>query len=267
MKQLLIMGIGFFLILMFLMYFGQRSLIYLPSKESPSRRIYGANDMEAVTLKTEDDLQLLSWYKPAKKGLPTLLYLHGNAGHIGYRMPLIRQFLNKGMGVLLLGYRGYGGNEGQPSETGLYQDGQAAVQFLQTRGVALSQLVLYGESLGTGVATKLAESYKICGIILQTPYTSLAALARYHYPWIFIKPWDRFDSLSRMSAINAPLLILHGTDDNIVPVSQAHTLYQAANEPKRLEIYDKGSHLDLWNHKTFVNDVVNFITTHCSQPQ
>ncbi|KTD20191.1 alpha/beta hydrolase [Legionella londiniensis] len=264
-KQLLIMGVLIVIILMFFMYIWQRHLIYLPSKERPKPKDYQASDMEVIAIHTEDGLTLNSWYKAAREGRPTILYLHGNAGHIGFRIPLVRRFMNEGIGVLLLEYRGYGGNKGSPSEQGLYQDGQAAVKFLQMQGVKAQKLVLYGESLGTGVAIKLALETQACALILQTPFTSLADLARYHYPWMVIKPWDRFDSLKRIAEIKAPVLVLHGKRDQIVPYEQGLALYQKANEPKELKAYEHGHHLNLWNYKTFAEDVIGFIEMHCAR--
>jgi uncharacterized protein len=258
--------ITFFLILFaffLLIYVSQRQLIYFPVKERPSRQIFHAEDMQEISLHTADNLRLNAWYKPATSQQPTLLYLPGNAGHIGFRMPLARQFLAAGFGVLLLEYRGYGGNKGRPTEQGLYNDGRAAMQFLQQQGVHASHLALYGESLGSGVATKLATEFPICALVLQSPFTSLSAIARYHYPWIPIKPWDRFDSLARISSIKAPLLILHGKQDRIVPFSEGLALFHAANEPKRFVPFANKGHNNLWNNY-FVNTIKKFIKTHCS---
>ncbi|KTD07602.1 alpha/beta hydrolase [Legionella jamestowniensis] len=262
-KQLLFISMTVFAIASLLIYFLQRNLIYFPAKEVPSRSVFQAEDMQVVKIHTADGLELMSWYKPAAAGKPTILYLHGNAGHIGYRMPLVRQFLAAGFGVLLLEYRGYGGNKGQPREQGLYYDGQAGLEFLQQQGVSLQQTILYGESLGTSVATYLGAKSKVCAVVLQSPYTSMTQVARYHYPWVFIAPWDKFDSLSRISQIKSPLLILHGESDTIVPSQQARILFEHANEPKFLiNLPDRG-HNDLWDNG-FVNRIVAFIGTNCA---
>ncbi|WP_331712929.1 alpha/beta hydrolase [Legionella spiritensis] len=229
----------------------------------PSRKIFHAEAMQVVKLVTKDGLTLQSWYKAANPGKPTLLFLHGNAGHIGFRMPMANQWLAAGYGVLLLEYRGYGGNPGHPGEQGLYLDGIAAMAFLKEQGVTPSSTVLYGESLGTGVATYLAINYPVCAVILQSPFTSLPALARVHYPWIMIQPWDKFDSLSRIADIQAPLLILHGRNDAIVPYQQGVELFARAREPKLfVELPGKG-HNDLWD-QTFVNDILRFIKANCT---
>ncbi|MDI9819516.1 MULTISPECIES: alpha/beta hydrolase [unclassified Legionella] len=228
----------------------------------PSRQIFAAEDMEQIIIPTLDGLKLHSWYKPAAANKPTILYLHGNAGHIGYRMPLAREFITAGFGVLLLEYRGYGGNQGQPSEKGLYLDGRAAMQYLQQQGIVPSRTVLYGESLGTGVAIYLANLTPVCAVVLQSPYTSMASVARYHYPWVFIAPWDKFDSLSLIADIHSPLLLLHGINDRIIPYNQSVTLLARANEPKELIGFPHRGHNDLWS-KDFADKILEFLNTHC----
>lgn len=252
------------MIVFIIMYVSQRHLIYHPSPQVPHLPEYHANDMTVITLHTQDNLELMSWYKPAINNQPTVLYLHGNAGHIGYRMHLARQFINAGLGVLLLEYRGYGGNKGRPSEQGLYKDGQAALTFLNQQGIKPEKLILYGESLGTGVATELASKHAVCAVILQAPYTSLIALAHFHYPLIFLKPWDKFDSLARIQAINAPLLVLHGEQDNVVPYKEGLTLFNAANEPKKMITFRNLDHHNLWDTPDFSREVLQFINSHCN---
>ncbi|WED43033.1 alpha/beta hydrolase [Legionella cardiaca] len=261
-KQLLLISIFIMLASFLIIYFFQRNLIYFPAKEVPSRQIFHADDMQVIELLTEDGLTINAWYKPALPNKPTVLYLHGNAGHIGYRMPLVRQFLRAGFGVLLLEYRGYGGNKGQPSEQGLYNDGHAALHFLLQTGVAAHSIVLYGESLGTSVATYLAAQTPVCAVVLQSPYTSMAAVARYHYPWIFIPPWDKYDSLSRIAQLKSPLLILHGENDGIVPYEQAQLLFKQAVQPKQFVSIPGKGHNDLWSD-SFVLKVIDFINVYC----
>ncbi|MFA5959171.1 MAG: alpha/beta hydrolase [Tatlockia sp.] len=250
-----------FIVLLF--YVFQRHLIYFPEHESPKLQDYHATDMTLVTLQTKDNLVLTSWYKPAINNQPTLLFLHGNAGHIGYRMPLVRQFINAGFGVFLLEYRGYGGNRGVPTEHGLYEDGRTALQFLYQKGAESIHVVLYGESLGTGIATKLAVEYPVCAVILQSPFTSLVSLSRHHYPWLIIKPWDQFNSLERIKQIHVPLLVLHGKQDQIVPFNEGLTLFNQANEPKKMLVFADQNHNDLWSASGFSEEIIHFVQTHC----
>ena len=263
--QILKIVILLFVLLVFLIYFFQRNLIYFPSPNTPSPKDFDASDLSVLQLHTKDNLTLNAWYKSAQAHQPTILLLHGNAGNIGNRMTLARQFINAGFGILLLEYRGYGGNKGSPSEQGFYEDGYTALSFLTQQGVKPSELVLYGESLGTGVASKLASEYSSCALILQSPFTSLTSMAHYNYPWIPLSPWDKFDTLSRIKEIKTPLLILHGTKDPIVPYTEGLALFKAADDPKQMLSFPGYVHNNLWGAKDFYKQVIHFIKTHCRQ--
>jgi fermentation-respiration switch protein FrsA (DUF1100 family) len=264
-KQVVLIGVIAFVINTLLMYLFQRHYMYYPSPDTPQLSHYQAEDMRAVALYTQDGLVLQSWYKPAKGTQPTIIYLHGNAGNIGTRMPFVRQFLNKGLGVLLLEYRGYGGNKGKPTEQGLYHDGRAGMRFLHQQGIKPEQIVIYGESLGSGVATLLAVEYKICALILQSPYTSFIDLARYHYPWVLMTPWDRFDSIKRIPMSVAPLLILHGQNDAIVPPSQGLALFEQARKPKKMLHFESIGHNNLQSVPNIADRIIVFIEQYCGE--
>ncbi|KTD28763.1 Bem46 protein [Legionella israelensis] len=259
--------IGWILVIILLfiaiLYGLQRSFIYLPAKITPQRGDFQANDMSKIKLQTADDLSLLAWYKAAEDNLPTVIYLHGNAGHIGYRMPIARKLMDAGFGVLLVEYRGYGGNAGRPSEKGFYMDGEAAIQFLLQRGLTPQEMVLYGESIGSGVATYLAAKLPVCAVILQSPMTSLKGLARFHYPWFPFSPWDKYDSLKRIDKINASLLILHGKQDRVVPFEEGKTLFEKAVEPKLMISFTDRGHNNLWDN-TFYQKILDFIRAYCA---
>ncbi len=259
----MLIGLTVFALICIVFYARQRSLIYFPNRQMPSLEQYHASDMQVVSIPTTDHLQLNGWYKPAKDGQPTILYFHGNAGNIGGPMFLVRKFLQAGLGVLLVEYRGYGGNPGSPSEQGFYTDGRAGVRFLQEQGVNGKKLVLFGESLGAGVATEMATETPSCAVILQSPYTSMVDLASYHYPWIFMKPWDRFNSLQRIGNLNAPLLILHGKLDQVVPYAQGLKLYEQAKSPKELISFDHNDHHNLWSQANYATNIISFINKHC----
>ncbi|WP_083500060.1 alpha/beta hydrolase [Legionella waltersii] len=262
-KQIVLLLLFVISLVVISIYIFQRHLIYFPDPHKPKLIQFHAEDMSLVQLHTKDKLELTAWYKAANKGKPTVLYLHGNAGHIGYRMPVVRPFLERGYGVLLLEYRGYGANPGKPSEKGLYLDAEAGFEFLSQHGVASHQLVIYGESLGTGVATYLASKYPVCALVLQTPFTSLVSLTQYHYPFLFIKPWDRFESLERIKQINAPLLVLHGKRDSIVPYEEGLAIFNAAHEPKKMLTFEDKNHNDLWTSVDFAPEVIRFIDGYC----
>jgi uncharacterized protein len=216
------------------LYLFQRQLLYRPGSTRPSVADLAPLGVREVALTTEDGLSLFSWYLPPGAGRPVIAYFHGNGGHIGYRGERLRHFAREGYGVLLAEYRGYAGNPGKPSEAGFCADGAAALDFLVGAGIAPSRLVLWGESLGSGVAVHLAAQRKVAGLVLEAPFTSIAAAAQHHYPFIpaGMLVRDRFDSLSRISQVKAPLLVLHGERDMIVPVRLGRALLDAAPEPK-----------------------------------
>lgn len=236
-------------IAMLLIYFNQRKLIYFPHRIAVEPQQYDANRMQVVDLNTSDGLVLKAWYTKAQNLQPTIVFFHGNAGHLGYRMPFINTLLNRGYGVLLVEYRGYADNPGKPTELGLYDDGRAAINYLLKNNISLTCVIFYGESLGTGVATKLATEYQVGGVILQSPFTSITAMAKHHYPWILVEPWDKFSSDKQITKLKSPLLVVHGSNDKVVPLKYGKQLYDKALKPKYFfELQAKG-HNDMWGHE------------------
>ncbi|MBT3701210.1 MAG: alpha/beta hydrolase [Alphaproteobacteria bacterium] len=233
-------------------YLAQRRMMYFPATYLPTPQDAGLKGAETVTLRTADGLQLVAWYVAAKPAadLSTIVYFHGNAGNIAGRTFRIRQYLDAGYGVLLVEYRGYGGNPGKPTEQGLYDDGRAAMAFLEQRGVAAADTVLFGESLGSGVAVQLATEYETSALVLEAPYTSTVDVAAEAYWFLPVRSMmkDRFDSLGKISKISAPVLVLHGEHDRTIPVAHGRKLLSAANEPRRGVFFDHGGHNDLPNH-------------------
>lgn len=243
----------------------QRNLMYVPDTSRPDRARAGLEDMRDVTLRTADGLELLAWYKPAGPGLPTVVYLHGNAGNIESRGVKVRPFLDRGLGMLLVEYRGYGGNPGTPSEQGLYADARAALGWLEGEGIGPSQVALYGESLGTGIAVRLASGlgpgHGLRALVLEAPYTSIAAVAQEHYFYLPAR-WlvrDRYDSLDSIDSIDSPLLVVHGERDRVVPFALGRKLFAAAPEPKQALWVPDGHHNDLHAHGGVLATVIEFI--------
>jgi fermentation-respiration switch protein FrsA (DUF1100 family) len=225
----------------------QRQLLYFPDRTRPELAGLASLGVREVALETDDGLSLLSWYLPAHPGRPLILYFHGNGGHIGYRVERLLRFAREGYGVLMAEYRGYGGNPGTPTETGFYADGRAALAFLEGEWIPPKRTVLYGESLGGGVAVELAAQREIAALVLEAPVTSVAEVAQHHYrlvpaSWLVI---DRFDSLSKISRVRAPILVLHGERDRIVPVRYGRALFEAAPKPKEGWFAPEAGHEDL----------------------
>jgi fermentation-respiration switch protein FrsA (DUF1100 family) len=229
------------------LYFFQRQLLYHPDKTSPELSGLEQIGVREVVLSTDDGLSLRSWYLPQHSGRPVVAYFHGNGGHIGYRVERLLRFAREGYGVLMLEYRGYGGNPGVPTETGFYTDARAALGFLEREGVAPSRLVLYGESLGSGVAVELAAQHDAAGLILEAPFTSVAEVAQHHFPYVPAARMviDRFDSLSRIGKVRTPILVLHGERDRVVPIRYGRALFNVAPEPKEGWFVPEAGHEDL----------------------
>jgi uncharacterized protein len=216
------------------LFLGQRRLLYRPDRSRPVLGGLSELGVREITLLTADGIDLLSWYRPPLGCRPVILYCHGNGGHIGYRRAHLTRFAREGYGVLMLEYRGYGGNPGLPCEAGLCADAAAALDFLLHEGVLSKRVALYGESLGSGVAVHLAARRAVGAVILEAPFTSIAAAAQCHYPFVpcFWLVRDRFTSLSLIERVSAPKLILHGGRDHIVPIRFGHILFDRAPEPK-----------------------------------
>jgi fermentation-respiration switch protein FrsA (DUF1100 family) len=261
-KILIYISVGYFCFLLVL-YFFQRHLIYFPESNFPIPEAAGVPEMRVINLYTKDHLILKSWYKPPNLNHPMILYLHGNGGHIGYRAEIVQPFLRQGYGALLLTYRGYSGNPGKPSEQGLYEDARTAVEFLKGEKIPLSCIVLIGESIGGAVALKMATEYSLGALILQAPFTSLAAIGQYHFPLIPIR-WflkDEYPSIQMAKQINIPIYILHGQNDDIIPKEFSEELYKAFNTEKKRDVIPHRGHNNLYEP----NRMIHFInkSIHC----
>lgn len=232
------------------MFVAQRRMMYHPDTSAPVLDMAGVPEMSVVTLMTADRLELLAWHRaPETEGLPTLVYLHGNAGHIGHRGGKVKPYLDAGYGVLLVSWRGYGGNPGSPTEEGLYHDARAALDFLEAQGVPPERIVIYGESIGSGPAVQVATERKIGALVLEAPLTSAADVAQRHY-WYMPARYmvlDRYDSLAKIGRVKAPLFIFHGERDRVVPVDMSRSLLAAASEPKDSRFYAEAGHNNLYD--------------------
>ena len=232
-KLILIIFVIYFLLLVFL-YFYQRNLLYHPNENNYSGDKISV-DIEKVKIQTADNIELLGWYhKKNLKDYKTLVYFHGNAGSLENRIHKLNHFQDMNVNFLIIAWRGFNGNKGKPSERGLYVDGKSAIDWLIKKGVDEKNLILYGESLGTGVATHLAQNKNYAGVILETPFTSMVDAAKNFYPYVPINLLlkDKFENFKKVKNINAPILVMHGEVDKIVPFSMGKKIYEIANNPK-----------------------------------
>jgi len=250
-----------------LLWIFQRSLIYFPMADLVPPEELGIAGVEDVSFGTRDGLRLGGWFfglPDASPAPPTVIVFNGNAGNRSYRATLAQALRQRGLQVMLFDYRGYGGNPGSPSEGGLMADGAAAVSYVRSRpDVDPARLVYFGESLGTGVAVGVAAVERPAALVLRSPFTSLADVARRHYPILPVTLLlrDRFSSIERIGRLQVPLLVIAGDADRIVPVDLSRRLHEAALDPKTLVILSGADHNDrqLFEGARVIDAVVTFL--------
>ncbi len=234
------------------LYFKQRDMIYHPVETRPNLSKLEQFNGEIVNVKTKDGIRLEGWYLPnSDVAKPTILFFHGNAGNIEHRLFKANEFLKNGYGVLLAEYRGYGGNLGDPSEQGFYSDARAYLAWLKNnKSVSPDEIIIYGESIGTGVAVQIASENKFKAVVLESPYSSIVDVASGIYPIIPVSLLvkDQFKSADKISSINAPLLIVHGTKDRVIPIKLSKKLFDKAVDPKEFVEIPKAGHNDLYSY-------------------
>jgi uncharacterized protein len=230
-------------------YFAQRSLMYFPDTAHVLPAAAGLPEAEEVPLTAADGVRIAAWHVAPGAGKPVILYFHGNGGALRFRVERFRRLIADGIGLVALEYRGYGGLAGTPSEDGLIADAQAAYRFAATRYPA-QQLVLWGESLGSGVAIAIAAELPVGRVILEAPFTSAVAVGAQYYWYLPVSLLmkDQFRSDARIRKVTAPVMIMHGVHDRVVPYAMGEQLFDLANQPKHLVRFLDGGHEDLDAH-------------------
>ena len=254
-KKLLSLAIlfGTYLVAVASLWAFQRALIYSPDRVDyvPPSHYEMLAGVQEIGLATSDGVHLKAWYAPAPEDRPTVVMFLGKGGSLRSQRYRVQLFRDAQMGVLLLAYRGYSGNEGEPSEEGLYADARAALDWLEASGVPDRSIALYGASLGSGVATEMAVEREYGALVLEAPYTSIVDVAAARFPLVPVDLLmiDRFDSLSRIDAVEEPLLVMHGAADRVVAQRFGRELFDAADAPKtgfwpedvgHKDIFDRG---------------------------
>lgn len=231
------------------MYVNQQSLLFKPEGELPAPNSVGLADVDPVSLTMSDGVTLTAWSAPpATDGAPTVLFFHGQTGNLGDRADRMREILNSGFGLLAPSYRGYPGSEGEPSEMALISDGIQMYDQLDRQG---TQVVLLGQSLGTGVAAAVAEQRPNAQLlVLEAPFTATVDVAAERYPLLPVHALmrDQFATRDLIENVTVPTLIFHGTDDETVPLHHAEALAVMAGDTAQIHVIQDGTHNDLWSH-------------------
>jgi pimeloyl-ACP methyl ester carboxylesterase len=237
-RGVLIVGAGVYLAVLLYMYLQQRSLQYFPSREGTAPGVLGLSGVSEHRVPTPDGESIVLWHAEPRPGQPTILFLHGNGGEISNRHERMAFYQSQGLGALFVSYRGYGASTGSISERGFIIDALTAHDFLRQRGVAPEEIAVIGESLGTGVAVQLAAQRPVAALLLEAPFTAAVDVAAEIYPWLPVRLLmkDQFVSRDHIAKAKAPLLVIHGDADGVIPVEQGRKLFALANAPKELVI-------------------------------
>jgi fermentation-respiration switch protein FrsA (DUF1100 family) len=241
------------------MYVAQRSLMYFPGTVHATPAEAGLPDAEEIPLRAADGGTSAIWHVAPRDNKPVILYFHGNGGTLADRAQRFRRLATDGIGLVALEYRGYGGLAGTPTEPGLIADGEAAYAFAKAH-YPTEQIVIWGESLGSGVAVAVAAVHPAGRVILEAPFTSTADVAaqQYWYLPVHLLMKDQFRSDQRIGAVTAPLLIIHGVHDRVVPFAMGERLFALANKPKHIVRFLDAGHDDLDAHGG-LNAVARFL--------
>ena len=240
-----------YILILISVYLFQRNLLYHPSENNYSGDKITIS-VEKIKIKTKDNIDLTAWYH--KKNLneyKTILFLHGNAGSLENRIHKINHFKDININFLIVAWRGFSGNKGKPTEEGLYEDARSSVRWLKTKGVDEKNLIIYGESLGTGIATEIAQNKNFAGVILESPFTSMIDAGKDKYPFLPVRFLlkDKYESDKKIKNIKSPILVMHGKIDNIVPFYMGKKIYELANKPKYSYFSEYDDHMMEYNEK------------------
>jgi len=231
------------------LFLAQRSFLFpVPTTARTSPQAAGFLGVEEHVLTTADGEKVIVWHAPAKPGHPVILYFHGNGDFLAGFFGRFREIIADGTGVIALSFRGYAGSSGQPSESGLLQDAAAAYAFTTARYGA-DKIIVWGFSLGTGVAVALAADQPVGRLILEAPYTSTAdvAASMFWFAPVRLMMRDQFRSDQRIARVKVPLLIMHGGRDPAIPIVFGERLFALAHEPKQFARFPEGGHENLQN--------------------
>ena len=249
--------IACYLLVVIFVFFYQRNLLYHPFENNYNTE--EANfSYEKIFIPTSDGKKLKAWFhKKDLKKKKTLLFFHGNAGNLTNRIYKLNLIKNLDINFLIVAYRGFSGNEGKPTEEGLYQDARDTISWLNQQEIEDKQIVIYGESLGTGVSAEVAQNKKFAGIILESPFTSMVEAGKHYYFYLPVSLLlkDRYETIKKLKNIKIPILVMHGERDRIVPFHMGLEVFSEANEPKYSYFPKNDDHMMEYNKNLL--DVLN----------
>ena len=241
-------------------YFFQRKLLYHPF--SPQITGKGLiHNFETINFKTSDNFELKGWFHLKNSNKKTILFLHGNAGNLDNRIDKLNSLGSMDINFLIISWRGYSGNPGNPSEAGLYKDALSGIEWLNKKGISNDRIILYGESLGTAITTEIAQNKNFAGIILEAPFTSMVDMGQKIYPIFPVRLLlkDKYESKNKIKNIKSPILVLHGRKDKIVPFYMGEKIFEIANNPKFKYFTDLDDHMMNFDDK-LINEIDIFIS-------
>jgi fermentation-respiration switch protein FrsA (DUF1100 family) len=257
----LLLGLITYLIVLTYIYLYQRNLLYHPLDNGYQEDKINF-DYKEIFIQNKEGIKLKAWlHEKDLINKKTIIFFHGNAGNLRNRNYKLNELSKFDVNFLIVAYRGFSGNQGKPSEQGLYEDARSTLNWLKIKGVKEKNLILYGESLGTAVAIEIAQNKDLAGIILESPFTSMVELAQKYYPFIPVKFLlkDKYETIKKLPNINSPLLVLHGKLDSIVPFSMGEELFKKANKPKFKYFIDNDDHMMRYDQKLLI-EIKKFIS-------
>jgi fermentation-respiration switch protein FrsA (DUF1100 family) len=258
MLKLLAAGLACYLLLVLVVYLMQARMLYLPG--IPARSLDGSPadigaEFSDVSISTADGVKLHGWYVPGSSDR-VLIFFHGNAGNVSHRLESIRQFLQLGLSVLIIDYRGYGQSEGRTTEQGIYRDAEAAWKYLtELENTPAERSIVFGRSMGASAAAYLAATQRPLALIIESSFTSVPDIASEYYPWLPVRWLSRLRHSAEdfVRQAESPVLVIHSRDDEIVPIHHGKAIYAAAREPKSF-VEIRGTHND-----GFLRDEQNYL--------
>ena len=244
------------------LYIFQRKLLYYPNFNSHLKGDGLIHSFKNIDIKTKDNINLKGWFHLKDPKKKTILFFHGNAGTLDNRIYKLNFLGNLDINFLIISWRGYSLSDGKPTEDGLYDDARTAIKFLLKKGIFEQDIILYGESLGTGVAVEIGQNKSFAGIILEAPFTSMIELGQKYYPFFPVKFLlkDKYESNKKIKNLKSPLLVMHGKKDKIVPFYMGENIFNMGNNPKFKYFTDMDDHMMNFDEK-LINEIDLFISS------